>query len=186
MRSKSFSGFLSGMVFAGLAFASQTVSAQPSPATEAAAPENVCARPAPNAFAAACRKWAAFLGRWTTQKHGGIFEVGLGPDKTLFATVVGLNEIMTRNGFVVGMPVLRNYEPQVSGGTWLFAARRGDYFIPVQPGRKPGEPFGTASWASSVIYITKAEPNRLAIPATLENRMSSYAPWVRMPEPKAN
>lgn len=174
------------VAIAALPFAFHSAQAQDSPAVEPAATENVCARPAPNPFAASCSKWAAFLGRWTTQKYGGVFEVILGPDRKLHATVVGLNDIMRRNGFLVGMPIMRNYEPKVSSLTWLFAAERGDYFIPVQPGRKPGEPYGTPHWGSSVIYITKAEPNRLAIPATLENRMSNYAPWTRMAEPQAN
>jgi hypothetical protein len=130
---------------------------------------------------AASKRFARLLGRWTSRKHGGVIETYLEADGTMTGVIVAANKPMRDHGYDAGMTILRNYRPKMMTNTWIMAASNGQTFSAKQPDRKPGEIFGTAQWSKggSVIFIAKANPNQLNLPASLENRLSNYDAWVR-------
>jgi hypothetical protein len=129
---------------------------------------------------AASKRFARMLGRWTSRKYGGVIETYLEADGTMTGVIVAANKPMQDHGYSAGMTILRGYRPKMSTNTWIMAATNGQTFSAKQPDRKSGEPYGDAVWnKGSVIYIAKAQPNYLALPASLENRLSNYDAWVR-------
>lgn len=140
------------------------------------------ARPTSPASIAASKRFARLLGRWTSRKHGGVIETYLEADGTMTGVIVATNKPMLDHGYTAGMTILRGYRPKMMTLTWIMAASDGQTFSAKQPDRKSGEPYGDAVWSrmgGSVIYIAKASPNQLSLPATLENRLSNYDAWVR-------
>lgn len=133
-----------------------------------------------SASIAASKRFARLLGRWTSRKFGGVIETYLEADGTMTGVIVAANKPMQDHGYSVGMTILRGYRPKMMTNTWIMAATNGQTFSAKQPDRKSGEPYGDAVWSKgSVIYIAKAQPNYLALPASLENRLSNYDAWVR-------
>jgi hypothetical protein len=128
----------------------------------------------------ASKRFARLLGRWTSRKFGGVIETYIEADGTMTGVIVAINKPMTDHGYTAGMTILRGYRPKMMTNTWIMAATNGQTFSAKQPDRKSGEPFGDAAWnKGGVIYIAKAQPNYLALPASLENRLSNYDAWVR-------
>lgn len=146
----------------------------------AAADASATPRETSPASIAASKRFARLLGRWTSRKHGGVIETYLEADGTMTGVIVAANKPMTEHGYTAGMTILRGYHPKMMTNTWIMAATNGQTFSAKQPDRTSGEPFGDAVWnKGSVIYIAKAQPNYLALPASLENRLSNYDAWVR-------
>lgn len=155
------------------------------PGADSGTVENVCHQPEGTGIPDSCNTYAALLGRWTSSR-GGVIETYLESDGTLSGRIAAANPVMEANGYAPGMQVLRGWIPGPSSLTWLMAAREGEYFTAAQPDREPGEQYGTPAWIKSgVIFLELKDPNRLQIPATLENRLSRYEPWTRMGPPPA-
>jgi hypothetical protein len=147
------------------------------PSTAEAAGEPRATSPA---SIAASKRFAKLLGRWTSRKYGGVIETWLEADGTMSGVIVATNKVMLERGYSAGMTILRGYRPRMMTNTWLMAVMNGQTFSAKQPDRKPGEPFGDAVWSKgSVIYIAKDYPNRLGLPAGVEDRLSNYDAWVR-------
>lgn len=125
-------------------------------------------------------EWGALLGRWSSRKHGGVIETTLTAGK-VEGRIVSTNAMMTNRGYTPGMLVLRGWTPGKASLTWTVAARDGEYFTAAQRDRKPGETFGDPRWSrAGIIFIETKAPDRLQIPAALEERLSNYDPWVRV------
>jgi hypothetical protein len=127
-------------------------------------------------------------GRWTSA-GGAAIETTLEADGTISARIVATNQRMLNNGYAAGMQILRGLVPKHGSLTWLVSADGGEYFVAKQPDRKPGEPYGDAAWVKgALVYIETKTPDVLALPATIENRLSNYEPFRRAapPPPPAN
>lgn len=145
--------------------------------------EDVCKRPAPNPRAVECRKFQLLLGRWTSPEFGGVIETVLTPNGTITGTILADNKYMRDRGYRAGMQILRNWQPALSGGTWVVTARNGESFYAKQPDRKPGEIYGTPTWnMGGILVIMKADTNIMAFPN--DGRLSDHKPWVRVGNPR--
>lgn len=126
--------------------------------------------------------WEPLLGRWTAVKYGGVIELNLEADGTMSGYIVSTNSYMEEQGYAAGMQILRGYR---LGGrvqnVWTTHAKEGEFFNAVQPGRKPGEPHGTASWGKALVIVPVNPVGVLDLPSNLAARLGNYAQWRKVP-----
>ncbi len=138
--------------------------------------EDVCKLPAPNPLAGECEKFKLLLGRWRGGSSGTVIETLLTPDGTITGTIVQLGQRGREHGYKLGMVVLREWKPALSGGTWIVNASGGQTLLSnVYDGEVD------ARWSpGGVLVITRADSNFLGFPSGLQIRLADNANWVRM------
>lgn len=136
---------------------------------------DVCKLPAPNPLAGECEKFKLLLGRWRGGRYGTVLETVLTPDGTITGTIVQLGKRGKDNGYRLGMVVLRDWKPALSGGTWIVNAHGGQALNSnVYDGKTE------ARWTpGGVLVITRTNPNFLGFPSGLQIRLADGDNWER-------